>query len=454
MKHLFIFAATALIVAALLAACTAAVSPDSGTRSGNTGKISISVNALVPPSGSSSRAVCQADMLRLTLHAADGSTSAETTWNAAVKGTWIVPSGTGYTVTARIWNTTVSATEPVVSGTSAPFTVTADETTAVSVKCIPCSPVQLEYEEEKTAVPLPEGGEIWYTFTARSSGTRVAVAQSVKKQIKYAVYDNTGAPAGIFSDEDPLKTDTADKTNTSSAETAILVATQKDAVYFIGITATNGANTVKPRITDAPQKTLTIDFPAAGSTITDPLLTVSGSCTGSPLPSTVSVVFSGCSATAALQTDGSWQTQFSAASAANGEKVLTVTAVWPSGISRTADRTLIYTGSPAVSGYTVSCAAALPAGYTITQGTLTLTVLSGTTAVSSCTLPVSRDTAAAGWTHEFTGISAGTYTIRAQAVDQEKKYTFTREKIIKLTGNTTCPLPLPEPDGQVTVSVS
>ena len=62
--------------------------------------------------------------------------------------------GSGYTVEVRLFNNNNSTTEPVVEGESDPFTVTAGESTSVSVGCLPVNPVTLSENTLSNTVDL------------------------------------------------------------------------------------------------------------------------------------------------------------------------------------------------------------------------------------------------------------------------------------------------------------
>ncbi len=73
-----------------------------------------------------------------------------------------IPSGTDYTVKISIYNSAVSTTEPIVTGSADPVTIFNNNTTNVSIVCLPENPITITADDGPWNYELAANEEKWY----------------------------------------------------------------------------------------------------------------------------------------------------------------------------------------------------------------------------------------------------------------------------------------------------
>ena len=451
----------------ILVSCAQTAGSNTESKNDGQGTISLSISSIQKTSTTQSdnsektsiRSIGIANSIKLILLSTDGNTidtktERLTISDSAAAITWDVPAGSGYKLQTNIYNTTVSTSEPTVSGISDSFNITPNSTTKVTIICTPVSTTNLTYETKTDQVSLTKNSELWFSFTAISSGTTVTVDQTEADTLYYAVYDGSGSMVKTFKDIPSKYTYKAYKNSSKSGTTSVDAQTNAGGTCYVGIVATGGRNTVTVTISDNPQKTVGITSPVDGGTISTSSFTVKGAYTGSTAPDSVTVSFDATTKDAIVSTEEqSWTCDIDAAAIANGSKTVTVTAKWDSGASRTASVSCDYTGSPGVSAYTVSGKIYLPDGYGISSGSLTVIAISTEdTTVAKETYKLSDSSSPIDYT--LTGIMEGTYTIAATAEDTDKNYTFVGKKSVNVNDDSIQDITLSVPNGSITVTVS
>ncbi|MBI9102840.1 MAG: hypothetical protein JEY99_10525 [Spirochaetales bacterium] len=127
----------------------------------------------------------------------------ETEYNAG----FLVPVGTGYSMSVDIFNLAVSDTEPVVTGTSSSFDVVAGTSLSLEIACIPAEPSPLEESVDSPVIDLlPShidtsdrsatqwGSERWFSIVPTSNLTVVELIQAETLEISQfiGIYDEEG----------------------------------------------------------------------------------------------------------------------------------------------------------------------------------------------------------------------------------------------------------------------
>lgn len=195
--------------ASAAAAATATGAAATGTSSSSAGSISLkiatpfSLEALAPrPFGSlaskstGAKAIGIATAVKLDVLNGSGSVIATSTISInSMSGNTSanmssVPSGSEYTVKATVYSSYTSSTEATVAGQVSGVSVTAGNTTSVSITCFPVSPVALILD---TAQAFSLGGyaaEKWFTASV-VSGTKYYLTVDNENALMY-LFDGSG----------------------------------------------------------------------------------------------------------------------------------------------------------------------------------------------------------------------------------------------------------------------
>lgn len=138
-----------------------------------------------------------------------------------------VPEGTNYTVSIEVYNSSYSTSSPTVTGSVAGVNVIKDQTTSVTITCLPSSTSTLPYNVTTTS-SIAASSERWYSFTTVPGKTHEFSQASAN--MPGFVFSNTGAYLGSFSQGSPY---TLDLTGSTTAAT-----------YYVGVSNTGSATAV------------------------------------------------------------------------------------------------------------------------------------------------------------------------------------------------------------------
>ena len=210
---------------------------DDGGRDDPAGKETGTINISIPeyaPWINTTRATATSDNLSVskawlvsstvdfTLYNSSGTYVDDITVAAGVAATgWEVTVHTGYTIKAEVYNGNVSTTVPVVTGVSSPFTVTAGNTTTVTVTCFPYNPVSLTEGVSSSPYNLNSWGEKWFSVTPTTANTIFTVTSINTSDTGIYVFGSDGLIDGYIDTTNPID--------------SVQISTTPGATYYIGI---------------------------------------------------------------------------------------------------------------------------------------------------------------------------------------------------------------------------